>query len=391
VALTSSKRVVALLAGRKLLLADDSATIQKVIELTFTDEGVHVVSVNNGNEAIERLDEVSPDIVLADVFMPGMTGYEVCDYIKHCEKLSHIPVMLLVGSFEPFDEEEARRVGADDIVSKPFQSIRKLIDKVSTLLGGRPVEEKLTTLEFPPEEEAEDIGKMSSVALETSTADTLPLPDETDASTEQTPQPSVDNTMETYPARDLSTRTATDIDDLLLDLGDLEPALAVAAEDSILDIDLEPPMPALSTVESRTYVEPEVSQYAQPQRVAEPQFATEASVELVGSERRFPAATVRGDLVGRGPQEEVAEVEQGAAYGEPAAIEYGMIEAATRAASSGKIGLDQLSPELIDAIARRAVERLSERVIQEIAWEVVPQLAELMITRQLEEGKSQTK
>ncbi len=110
VALISAKGC-ALLAGRKLLLADDSVTIQKVVDLTFADEGVQVIAVNNGAEAIERLEEISPDIVLADVFMPGMTGYQVCEFIKQNERLKHIPVMLLVGSFEPFDEAEARRAG----------------------------------------------------------------------------------------------------------------------------------------------------------------------------------------------------------------------------------------------------------------------------------------
>ena len=137
---------LALLAGRKLLLADDSATIQKVIDLTFADEGVRVVAVGNGQEAIEKLLEVEPDIVLADVFMPSPNGYEVCEYVKTNEKLKHIPVMLLVGSFEPFDEAEARRVGADDILTKPFQSIRRLIDRVGALVTSPPAVEKSVQL-----------------------------------------------------------------------------------------------------------------------------------------------------------------------------------------------------------------------------------------------------
>ena len=86
-----------MLAGKKLLLADDSITIQKIVDLTFADEGVTVLTVNNGREAIEKLSEFAPDIVLADVFMPQMSGYEVCEYIKQNEQLKQIPVMLLVG------------------------------------------------------------------------------------------------------------------------------------------------------------------------------------------------------------------------------------------------------------------------------------------------------
>lgn len=124
-----------MLTGRKLLLADDSVAIQKVIDLTFTDEGMKVTIVGDGDQALDRLQEMAPDIVLADVTMPGVDGYELCRMIRENERLSAIPVMLLVGSFEPFDEAEARRVGANDVVTKPFQSIRDLVRRVGSLLG----------------------------------------------------------------------------------------------------------------------------------------------------------------------------------------------------------------------------------------------------------------
>jgi len=171
-----------LLAGRKLLLADDSVTIQKVIELTFADEGVRVVAFSNGRDAIDRLEEIAPDIVLADVFMPSKNGYEVCEYVKQNEKLKHVPVMLLVGSFEPFDEAEARRVGADDILTKPFQSIRRLIDRVGALVNNPPVVEKETpTAELPKNgngpSPVENV-RLDTDQLDVTTADTMPLPDE---------------------------------------------------------------------------------------------------------------------------------------------------------------------------------------------------------------------
>ena len=126
-----------MIAGRRLLVADDSLTIQKIVDLTFSDEGMEVTTVSDGDQAIDKLEEVAFDVVLADVFMPGRSGYEVCAAIKHNERFHNIPVMLLVGSFEPFDEAEARRVGADDVLTKPFQSIRQLVNRVGTLLGGR--------------------------------------------------------------------------------------------------------------------------------------------------------------------------------------------------------------------------------------------------------------
>src|SRR5437870_2370774 len=126
-----------MLAGRKLLLADDSLAIQKVIDLTFSDEGMEVTAVGDTQQALEAIDRIAPDLVLADVFMPGGGGYQLCERIKQSERFARIPVILLVGSFEPFDEAEARRVGADDVVTKPFQSIRQLVSRVGSLLGGK--------------------------------------------------------------------------------------------------------------------------------------------------------------------------------------------------------------------------------------------------------------
>jgi CheY-like chemotaxis protein len=129
-----------LLTGRKLLLADDSLTIQKVVSLTFGDEDMQVTTAGGGAEALERLSESLPDIVLADVFMPEPNGYALCERIKMDARTRHIPVVLLVGTFEPFNEAEARRVGANEVLTKPFQSIRDLVNKVGGLLGGQPEE-----------------------------------------------------------------------------------------------------------------------------------------------------------------------------------------------------------------------------------------------------------
>ena len=120
--------------GKKILLADDSITIQKVIELTFSDEDFEVVTVGNGRLAVERVAEVRPDVVLCDIIMPEKDGYEVCDFIKKNPALSHIPVLLLTGAFEPFDQERASRVGCDGFLAKPFEP-QTLIAKVKDLLA----------------------------------------------------------------------------------------------------------------------------------------------------------------------------------------------------------------------------------------------------------------
>ena len=121
---------------RTLLLADDSVTIQKVVNLTFADEGIDVTSVGDGNSALDIIRNETPDIVLADVNMPGLDGYEICARVKDDENTAELPVVLLVGSFEPFDEDEAERVKADGYLTKPFQSISQLVEKVHNLLDG---------------------------------------------------------------------------------------------------------------------------------------------------------------------------------------------------------------------------------------------------------------
>ncbi len=126
------------MARRKLLLADDSITIQKVVNLTFAEEGIEVVTVGDGDSALARIGEEWPDLVMADVNMPGASGYQICEAIRSDSATRDIPVILLVGSFEPFDEAEAERVGATAFLTKPFNSIRQLVAQVSELIEARP-------------------------------------------------------------------------------------------------------------------------------------------------------------------------------------------------------------------------------------------------------------
>jgi CheY-like chemotaxis protein len=120
-----------------LLLADDSVTIQRVIELTFADEDVQVMAVSDGEQAIAAVDQRTPDIVLADVGMPGRDGYEVAQHIKNTPRLAHIPVVLLTGAFEPIDQARAEAVGCDGVLAKPFEP-QLVIGRVKELLSRRP-------------------------------------------------------------------------------------------------------------------------------------------------------------------------------------------------------------------------------------------------------------
>jgi CheY-like chemotaxis protein len=119
--------------ARKLLLADDSLTIQKVIELVMTPEDFEIKVFNDGEQALQALKAFAPDIILADIDMPKLNGYQLCEKIKNDMAIAHIPVILLAGAFEPFNEEYAKAVYADDYIIKPFES-QELISKVNALL-----------------------------------------------------------------------------------------------------------------------------------------------------------------------------------------------------------------------------------------------------------------
>jgi CheY-like chemotaxis protein len=119
----------------KILVADDNSNIQKMVVLALKGEGIDVVTVGNGEAAVRKISDVRPDLVLADVFMPVRNGYEVCKYVKDDSTLSHIPVILLVGAFDPLDEQEAQRVGADGVLKKPFVPPDPLISMVRSALS----------------------------------------------------------------------------------------------------------------------------------------------------------------------------------------------------------------------------------------------------------------
>jgi CheY-like chemotaxis protein len=453
-----------LLAGRKLLLADDSITIQKVVDLTFADEGVRVVCVNNGREAIEKLADFLPDVILADVFMPLVNGYELCEYTKRNDKLKHIPVMLLVGSFEPFDEEEARRVGANDTLTKPFQSIRRLLDKVGLLVSGRPSEEQIPTAELPkPDVPEPEVEKLSTAELEITTADTQPLPAELRHIVEAAPSyvqqeeaQVLSNVKVDYgvtegtvtESRNQISETYEGAGEVLLDLG-FEPGRSTLDDDFVLDIDLGEvseassveavPTPAFSGVDSYGSISqaepgplstnwPSETAISEDRGAISDQLTTTQEFQRIVDEpvgEPMPEATLpEVEVVGVTSEVTAAPTDQLATtqefqrivdepVSEPREVstlpEAEFIEAlAEKSAGSsvvtepyspettasltppgpGEFSIQQLSPEMIDAIARRAVERLSEKVVQEIAWEVVPQLAELLIKRQLEEKNS---
>lgn len=117
-----------------LLLADDSLAIQRVVELTFANEDVRVVTVGDGQQAMDRLSAERPDIVLADIAMPLADGYAVAEFVRASPATRDVPVLLLAGAFDIVEESRVSASGARGVLVKPFEP-HVVINRVRELLG----------------------------------------------------------------------------------------------------------------------------------------------------------------------------------------------------------------------------------------------------------------
>lgn len=402
------------------MLADDSAAVRKVIELTFADEGMEVITVGDGRSALERCAQVVPDLVLADVYMPEMGGYELCRSLKQDERFAKTPVVLLISSFEPFDEDEARRVGADDVVTKPFQSIRQLVSRVGSLLQKGEDEPEMThqystlgisqtepvtpelleeqvsepqvtvLVEAPIMEhvEPEPAGVTCSTDIDLQTADTLRLERVFD-------EPVAD----------------TSADELSMqDTIEVEPVAIETSEDHAETIDEPAPEPVSYAVMSEPIVQAappprqfddavldlEDQELGEPQMVADDVFldldfdnGVSAEVRPARAYEAPPESIALNQTVSREPETRIEEPPALVADEMPSAPQTPDRQLAEPAptVSSMPGAVETLTPAAIDAIARRIVEQMSDKVVREIAWEVVPELSELLIKQKLDDKK----
>jgi len=117
----------------RILLADDSPHAQRMGECILREEGYEVVSLTDGKAALLRLADVDPDLILADIFLPGWSGFDLCRHVKNDPALRHVRVVLTAGLLEPFDENEAKRAGCDAILKKPFEA-SKVMSTIAPLV-----------------------------------------------------------------------------------------------------------------------------------------------------------------------------------------------------------------------------------------------------------------
>jgi len=392
--------------SRRILLADDSVTIQKVIELTFMDDDYEVRAVGNGDEALAMLTALQVDFVIADVHMPGASGYEVCRRTK--ELRPEVPVLLLVGTFEPFDESQARACGADSYLKKPFDS-QELLSRVHDLLAHSA----------PSATAAAGAASPSPTAAAAGPSPAAAEPPAAPAGAPSAPPPPP--SQPEAPAGAASAAAAAAAAPAAAPAV-LAAAHAVEAAETWQEFELEaepelipdpwqeheapppsppppPPAPAPAAPGAdQPFTLGELDDSAFLLDEAEERTAAPDATVATADNRVTRAEPVSPFRVTPEPTPPVAPVAPASAAAAPtvgvpafAAAGNGQAQPAAEAApaQAGPEAAGGLGDQDVDRIARRVVELIGDRVVRDIAWEVIPDLAEVVIKDRLRELESQ--
>jgi CheY-like chemotaxis protein len=401
---------------KTILLADDSVTIQKVVGISFANEDVVLVTVDNGDDAVLRARETRPDLVLADVAMPGKDGYEVCEAIKSDPELRHVPVLLLSGTFERFDEDRARSVGADGHITKPFEA-QALVDRVNQLLAhaeaARPVGGGSDTTVLVAEQPSASGDAFDFFDEEF--AETAPA-----ARALATPTPIRVEEDTNFNAAPIELEAAADYD--------LAEAVAVASFDEDIDppasdghatmlFDVEPPPSAASAPESSfgasgrsdAHTAAAATQLLDRDDAVSPPPITAAATNLeeafdfgfedeaepvAAAPVRYESATEPSfDAAEPVAADELFEAEIDEPVAPPPVPVSEPVRAAREVQVPSSAHIESLRQDLhqhLEKIAWEAFGDLSDRIVREtlsrieaIAWEVIPQMAETLIREEI--------
>jgi CheY-like chemotaxis protein len=411
--------------GKKILLADDSITIQKVIELTFSDEDFEVVTVGNGRLAIERVADVRPDVVLCDIIMPEKDGYEVCDFIKKNPALSHIPVLLLTGAFEPFDQEKAARVGCDGFLAKPFEpqtligKVKDLLAKTGARTGSTSPVRTVPPVPTPPSpppvaaapppppaaapppfrepEPVEEIEEEPDLPTMVSTPGAHGAPSMFDdqpyasGSVGAPPEPPV-TAEESATLR--GDREAESSSTVMFQAGrapwsqqTIEVPLEMRAQAGVNAqaepeplfeevFDAEPAPPPLPAAAARPIT---AAESEEPEEVLEP----EEDEPQTWSSPRSTATAAAGSW-GAPPPPPASAPSSSSSFADVNPV--GPTPVAAPASQAAEVSVP---PDMVEKIAQRVVAQISEKVVREVAWEVIPELAEALIKKEIERLKGE--
>ena len=398
--------------NRKLLLADDSITIQKVIGITFANEDVALSIADNGDSAFEMAQADHPDLVMADILMPGRNGYELCEAIKRDPQLGNVPVLLLSGTFEPFDEEKAKAAGADGWIAKPFES-QALIEKVQKLLSLSPdqlarpkqagevaPQAPVTPVEPAPVFTAPEPEPVSSAATQPDMWREQPPHEEPVfemPAFEETQEPETYATASPPPLEEQAADAEASIwdefsleeqevagDDLPVQplAPEMEPVSAQDDEDILVLDEAD----IIEEVEPPAQVEPYAADLA---AESAPAFAPETDSSYLDEVITVPVEeTEHVRSAFEEPDLSPAEVQAFAPdeprfAGEPSAQP-------AAAAAAPSLSEEQMTA-VLERVAAEVVNRLAGTILERIAWEVVPDLAESLIKDEIRKIKDALK
>ena len=358
-----------------LLLADDSLTIQRVVELTFAGEDIKVVAVSDGDQAIAQLDTKPPDIVLADVGMPGRNGYDVAQHVKQSPTLSHIPVILLTGAFEPVDQAKASAVGCDAVLAKPFEP-QLVIGRVRELLTrpasaptstAAPVPEPVAAAEAPKPVEAASPAAPAAPepppVLDQRVEDYFDRLDAAFANLQNSPLPSSTAGEPDLPIAPQSFVVADELAAEPVDrferLAPIEPFKSVDAQAPAKPLEPQEPLEHQEALDLFAPLEPVV-----PSRIVEVPHAPRALPSLTDA---FAA---------------ILSAEQSAPAGRP---EWPPLQQPAAPAPPPE---PVVTDEVIERIAKRVIEQLSDRVVRETVAEIASQTAERLVREEIDRIKA---
>jgi len=119
---------------KKILIADDHSEVVELVRVTLERGDYEIVDASNGKEALKKVRLEKPDLVLLDVVMPKMDGFEVCRKLKKDPQTKEIPIIILTAKAQEVDKEKGREVGASDYITKPF-SPSALLTKIEEILA----------------------------------------------------------------------------------------------------------------------------------------------------------------------------------------------------------------------------------------------------------------
>lgn len=382
---------------KKLLLADDSITIQKVIGITFANEDYELAVVDNGGDAVTKAKEMKPDIILSDVVMPEKDGYQVCKEIKSDPELAHVPVILLTGTFEPFDEAKSKEAGADDYITKPFES-QTLIDKVKNYLEkGASAKVAAAPKNIVPSVDSSkpltDVASVSAAKEEIASMGEEDIWEMTD--NEIAPEmPTQDASREEAEiAAEEEIWAMDDFEEVSDVFGETEPeteteeVASISGEDEILtDEGLwdevgsdQPSSLAKQSTTGEEMISPSIDEEFAGMEFGE-EFSGTGDIGIESEEFAAPegkAASSEDDLFGFDEDLEPEVIIPASATG---TVSEEAVHSDEKSAASSLSGISEAKIEQI-------VSNVAKNIIEKISWEVVPELAETLIKEEIKRLK----